>query len=98
MYSMRCKLGIYWEQRENKEKHMLFSELKSKDVINVKNCKKLGRVSDLEFDQCTGCIKKIMIPCGNKILGFLNCEPDIVIPFNDICQIGPDIILVDIRC
>ncbi len=81
-----------------KGKNMLFSELKCKDVINVKDCKKLGRISDMEFDQCTGCIKKIMIPCGNRLLGFLNCDPDIVIPFKDICQIGPDIILVDIRC
>ena len=40
---------------------MLFSELKCKDVINVKNCKKLGRVCDLEFDQCSGCICKIMV-------------------------------------
>jgi sporulation protein YlmC with PRC-barrel domain len=28
----------------------------------------------------------------------LNCEPNIVIPFKDIRQIGPDIILVDIHC
>lgn len=77
---------------------MLFSELKCKDVINTKDCKKLGKVCDLEFDQCTGCIKKIIVTSGNKFLGFLNCDPDIVIPFKDICQIGPDIILVDIRC
>ena len=29
---------------------MLYSELKNKDVINVKDCRKLGRVCDLEFD------------------------------------------------
>jgi len=84
--------------KEKRGKEMLFSELKCRDVINVKDCKKLGKVCDLEFDQCTGCIRKIMVPGGNKILGFLSCEPDIVIPFKDICQIGPDIILVDIRC
>ena len=33
---------------------MLFSELKCKDVINLRDCKKLGRVSDLEFDECSG--------------------------------------------
>ena len=77
---------------------MLFSELKCKDVINVKNCKKLGRVCDLEFDSCSGCICKIMVPGNNKVLSLLNCEPNIVIPFKDICQIGPDIILVDIHC
>lgn len=77
---------------------MLYSELKSKDVINVRDCKKLGRVCDLEFDPCTGCIQKIMVPGSNKFLCFLNCEPNVVIPFKDIRQIGPDIILVDIRC
>ena len=47
---------------------------------------------------CSGCICKIMVPGGNKLLGFLNCEPNVVIPFKDIRQIGPDIILVDIHC
>ena len=28
---------------------MLFSELKCKDVINVRDCKKLGHVCDLEL-------------------------------------------------
>lgn len=77
---------------------MLFSELKCKDVINMKDCRKLGKVCDLEFDECKGCICKIMVPGGNKFLNFLRCEPDIEIPYRDICQIGPEVILVDIKC
>ena len=77
---------------------MLFSELKCKDVINIRDCKKIGRVCDLEFDPCNGCISKIMVPSGDKLLCFLRCEPDIEIPCKDIKQIGPDIILVDIKC
>lgn len=77
---------------------MLFSEFKAKDVINIKDCRKLGRVCDLEFDPCSGCICKIMVPGGNRLFGFLNCEPNMAIPFKDIKQIGPDIILVDIHC
>lgn len=77
---------------------MLYSEFKNKDVINIKDCRKLGKVCDMEFDPCSGCICKIMVPGCNRIFGFLNCDPDIVIPFKDIKQIGPDIILVDIRC
>ena len=69
---------------------MLFSELKCKDVINIRDCKKLGHVCDLEFDECSGCICKIMVPGGNQWLGFLRCEPNIVIPYKDIRQIGPD--------
>lgn len=77
---------------------MLYSELKCKDVVNIKDCRKLGKVCDLEFDPCSGCICKIMVPGCNRVLNFLNCEPEIVIPFKDIRQIGPDIILVDIPC
>ena len=77
---------------------MLFSELKCKDVINIRDCKKLGRVCDLEFDECKGCICKIMVPGNCKMLNFLRCESDIVIPYKDIRQIVPDIILVNINC
>ncbi|MBQ4537217.1 MAG: YlmC/YmxH family sporulation protein [Lachnospiraceae bacterium] len=76
---------------------MLFSELKCKDVINIRDCKKLWKVSDVEFDECKGCIRKIMVPGNNQVLCFLRCEPEIVIPYCDIRQIGPDIILVDIK-
>lgn len=75
---------------------MLFSELKCKEVINIKDCRMLGHVSDLEFDERTGCIHKIMVPRGNKWENFFKCQEDIVISFRDIKQIGPDIILVDI--
>lgn len=77
---------------------MLFSELKTKDVINIRDCKKLGKVCDLEFDECSGCICKITVPGSGKLLNFFNCDPDIVICYKDIRQIGPDIILVDINC
>ena len=77
---------------------MLFSELKSKDVINMRDCSKLGRISDLEFDQCSGQICKVFVPSGNKLFNFFCTEPDICIPYRDIKQIGPDIIIVDIKC
>lgn len=79
---------------------MLFSDLKCKDVINLRDCKKLGRINDLEFDECSGQICKVMVPgCGNnKLFHLFNTEPDYCIPFKDIKQIGPDIIIVDIRC
>lgn len=76
---------------------MLFSELKCKEVINMRDCRRLGKVTDFEFDHCTGQIKKIMIPSGNKWCSLLCSEPDYVICYNEICQIGPDIILVDIK-
>ncbi len=77
---------------------MLFSEFKCKDVINIRDCKKLGKVIDLEFEPCSGCICRIIVSGGNKWWGILCGESDIFIAFKDIKQIGPDIILVDIIC
>ena len=76
---------------------MTFSELQCKDVINVRDCRKLGRVCDLEFDECKGCICKIMVPgSSEKLFRFLRRDPEVSICWKDIRQIGPDIILVDI--
>lgn len=77
---------------------MLFSELKCKSVINLKDCKCLGKVGDLEFDECTGQICKIIIPGCNKFTALFGGEPEYVIPFRNIKKIGPDIIIVDICC
>jgi len=77
---------------------MLFSELKCKEVINLCDCRRLGKVQDLEFNPCTGCIEKIYVPlCPNKFGCIFQTEPDLVICFNEIKQIGPDIILVDVK-
>lgn len=76
---------------------MLFSELKCKDVINLRDCKKLGHVCDVEFDECSGQIHKIIIPCSNKFNALFCAEPNIVIKYCDIKKIGPDIIIVDIH-
>lgn len=75
---------------------MLVSELKSKEVISIKDCRKLGHVCDLEFDECSGCVKKIIVPGGCHMFRLFQEEPSISIPFSHIRQIGPDIILVDI--
>lgn len=75
---------------------MLFSDFRCKSVINLRDCKCLGRVSDLEFDERTGCICSIIVPKGGKFCDLLKTKSEIVIPFKEIKKIGPDIILVDI--
>lgn len=75
---------------------MLFSDLKCKSVINLKDCKCLGKVGDLEFDECTGQICKLIIPGNNKFAALFGGEPEYVIPYRNIKKIGPDIIIVDI--
>lgn len=76
---------------------MLYSEFKKKEVINIKDCQRLGRVTDFEFDECSGQICKIIVSGGSSFFDWFNCEPDYTIPYCDIKQVGPDIILVDVK-
>ena len=75
---------------------MTFDDFCKKEVICVKDCRKLGHVVDMEFDECKGCILKIMVPGCSGIWGRLTDDSVIVIPFCCIKQIGADLILVDI--
>ncbi len=75
---------------------MLFCELKKKEVISLKTCNRIGYVTDLEFDHCTGCIKKIIVSDRNKWIPSLCCDNECYICYSDIKQIGPDIIIVDL--
>jgi len=75
---------------------MRFCELKEKDVINRCNCKRLGRVCDLIFDECTGFICSIITPVPARLCGLVGPDQEYVIPWNKICKIGPDIILVEV--
>jgi YlmC/YmxH family sporulation protein len=76
---------------------MRIYDLKQKEVINVKDCKRLGFVGDVDFDIRTGSMVALIVPGPGCICGFLGREKEYVIPFGDICQIGDDIILVELK-
>ena len=46
-----------------------FCDLARKEVINVNDCKCLGNVRDLDFDECDGCIKALIVPGPAKWMG-----------------------------
>ena len=76
---------------------MRISELKRMEVINVCDGKRLGFVGDVEFDKCSGKIECLIVPGPGCFCGFLGREKEFVIPYCDICQIGDDIILVEVK-
>lgn len=69
-------------------------DLRQKEVINICNCRGMGCPIDVEFDPCSGTISALIIPGPGKLCGFLGREKDCIIPWECICQIGEDIILV----
>lgn len=73
-----------------------FNNLRCKDVVNVCDGKNLGPITDLMIDTCCGRIVGIIVPCNKSFFGLFKSNNNIFIPYNRICKIGKDIILVDI--
>lgn len=73
-----------------------FCELKGKEVINVVDGKRLGRIIDIVFDTRFGRVLGIVVPAYNKSWNIFKSSDDIFIPFNCICKFGDDAILVQI--
>lgn len=74
------------------------SEFQSKDVINISNGKRLGRISDLELDLNQGRVKALVIPGSGRLFGFFSSGGgEMVIPWNQIVKIGVDVILVRVE-
>ncbi len=59
---------------------MTICDLKQKEVINIKDCKRLGFVGDVDFDMKTGCMTALIVPGPGCICGFLGRE-SISFPF-----------------
>ena len=55
------------------------TELRNKEVINAKTGCRLGLISDVEIDTCSGCIVSIIIWGRGKCFGLLPKEDDIKI-------------------
>lgn len=73
-----------------------FCKLKCKEVVNVCDGKNLGNITDIIFDTCCGRILGIIVPIEKGFFNFFKSRNDLFIPYNRICKIGKDIILVDI--
>lgn len=71
-------------------------DFKHKEVINIKDGKRLGYVQDVCADLETGTITHIIVPGSSKIINIFAGNNDIVIPWQKIKCIGEDLILVEI--
>lgn len=71
-----------------------FTDLKQREVINVFDGKKLGRITDLVFDIESGKVEGIIVPGEKKIF---RKTDDIFIPLEKLKRIGDDVILIGIE-
>ena len=76
---------------------MRLCELKQKEMINTCTCKSLGCPIDIDFNCKTGQILALIVPGPGRICSLLGRDSEFIIPWECICQIGEDIILVEIK-
>lgn len=70
-----------------------FNELKCKEVVNISDGRRLGRVIDLTFDYESLCVLGLCVP-GGKGVNLFKCKTDLFIPMCHVVKIGDDVILV----
>lgn len=73
-----------------------YCELRSKTVINLSDGRKLGRIIDLVYDECTAKVLGLVVPSNRSFGGIFKGREDIFIPYHCICKIGEDTILVEL--
>ena len=71
-------------------------DFRKKEVINIKDGRRLGFVQDVTADLKTGVIKEIIVPGENKLFGLFSNNDEIIIPWDAIKCISDEIILVEI--
>ena len=67
------------------------NDLKSKEIINLSDGSKMGRIFDLVFDSESGKVVGFVVP-GEK--HFFKKSEDLFIPIEKVRRIGDDVILV----
>lgn len=73
-----------------------FCELRSKEVVNIYDGRSLGNVIDIVIDTRCARVIGIVVPKDRNFFNIFKCNADFFIPFNRICRIGKDIILVEL--
>jgi YlmC/YmxH family sporulation protein len=75
---------------------MSFCELRCKQVINVIDGKFLGRICDVVFSRGSAKVLGFVVP-GDGIFRIFRKRADIFIPFERICKIGIDVVLIELK-
>ena len=75
---------------------MKLSELQKKDIINIRDGKKIGKIIDVEFDIKSGYMIHFVIEKSHFVRNLFSSTEEITIKFTQIKKLGEDVILIDI--
>ncbi|MGE5544776.1 MAG: YlmC/YmxH family sporulation protein [Bacillota bacterium] len=73
------------------------SDLRTREVVNVQDGRKLGVIKDLDLDVEKGRINALVLPGPNRFINIFTRRDDIVVPWERIVKIGRDVILVEVN-
>ena len=73
---------------------MRLSELQKKDIVKIDTGLKLGKIIDIEFNNDTGVIEKLIAENNKGFKSMFSNEFDYEIEYRNIKKIGKDVILI----
>lgn len=75
---------------------MRLSDLQSKDIINIKDGKKIGNIIDINIDS-DGLSSGIIVEKSKFLISHFTNSGEIVVKWSEIEKIGTDVILVNVN-
>lgn len=78
---------------------MRWSQLAGKDIINLHDGERLGRVADAELvlDPATGSITSLVLTRRGRLAGWLGLAGGIAVPWRAVQRIGPEVVLIEME-
>ena len=73
-----------------------FCELREKEVVNLADGKRLGRVQDLVIESC-GKVIGLVVHGEKKLIKALSRDESIFVAWKNIVKLGDDVILIDLN-
>lgn len=72
------------------------SDLRSRDVVNILDGKKLGNIIDIDLDLQNGKVMGLVLPGVSRKFSIFSRHEELTVPWNKIVRIGRDVILVEV--
>lgn len=78
---------------------MRWSRLAGKEIINLHDGERLGRVADADLilDPATGQITSLVLSRRGRLAGLIGLAGSVTIPWKAIQRIGPEVVLVELE-
>lgn len=78
---------------------MRWSELAGKEIINLHDGARLGKVgdADLVFNPETGEIESLLVYGRNRLSGLLGFGSPVTVPWEAVRRVGPEVLIIEVE-